>query len=84
MNNKNRNTLKAIFQEPTLSNINFVDIETLIIALGGTVSERAGSRIIITLNGERWHCHRPHPGREAYRYQVEQAREFLEQVGITP
>ena len=51
-------------------------------ALGGSVSEREGSRVRIELNGEQWRCHRPHPGKEAKRYQVEEAREFLERAGV--
>ena len=53
-------------------------------ALGGSVSEREGSRVRIELKGEQWRCHRPHPGKEAKRYQVEQARELLERVGVQP
>lgn len=41
-----------------------------------------GSRIKIELKGEQWHCHRPHPGNAAKRYQVEEARELLERVGV--
>jgi hypothetical protein len=43
----------------------FADIEALVKALGGSVSEREGSRVRIELNGEQWRCHRPHPGKEA-------------------
>ena len=60
--------------------------EALIKALGGSgsVSEREGSRVRIELGGEVWRCHRPHPGREAKRYQIEEARELLERAGIKP
>ena len=61
-----------------------LDIEGLFKALGGSVSEREGSRVKIELEGEQWRCHRPHPGKEARRYQVEEARELLERVGVTP
>jgi hypothetical protein len=60
----------------------FADIEALIKALGGSISEREGSRVRIDLNGEQWRCHRPHPGKEAKRYQVEEARELLERAGV--
>lgn len=53
-------------------------------ALGGKVSARGGSRVTIELQGEHWRCHRPHPGKEAKRYQVEEARELLERVGVKP
>ena len=64
--------------------IEFSDIEALIKALGGSVTEREGSRVRIELSGEVWRCHRPHPGKEARRYQVDEARELLERVGIKP
>jgi hypothetical protein len=84
VNAKQRKTLAAIFARPTSASIVFADIEALIKALGGTVSEREGSRVKIELMGEQWRCHRPHPGKEAKRYQVEEARELLERVGVLP
>ena len=84
MNTKQRKTLAAIFSHPTSPNILFADIESLVRGLGGLVSEREGSRVKIELNGEQWRCHRPHPGKEAKRYQVEEARELLERAGVTP
>ena len=62
----------------------FADIESLFIALGGSVEEREGSRVKITLNGVAWRAHRSHPGKEAKKYQVEEARELLERMGVTP
>ncbi len=70
MNAKQRKTLRAIFARPTSSAIPFADIESLFKALGGNVTEREGSRVKIELAGEIWRCHRPHPGKEAKRYQV--------------
>jgi predicted HicB family RNase H-like nuclease len=65
MNAKQRRTLIAVFARPTSPSIVFSDIEALVIALGGTVTEREGSRVKIELKGELWRCHRPHPGKEA-------------------
>lgn len=84
MNARHRKTLHAIFAKPTLPSIVFADIEALVIGLGGEVHEREGSRVKILLHGEEWRCHRPHPGKEAKRYQVEEARELLERAGVTP
>lgn len=84
MKAKHRKTLQAIFARPTLPSIVFSDIESLVVVLGGLVTEREGSRVKITLQGEQWHCHRPHPGKEAKRYQVEEARELLERIGGKP
>jgi hypothetical protein len=84
MNARQRKVLQAIFCKPTLASIVFADIESLKKALGGTVTEREDSRVSIELMGEQWRCHRPHPGKEAKRYQVEQAREILDRVGVSP
>lgn len=77
MNAKHRKTLAAIFAKPTSASVVFADIESLVKALGGVVVEREGSRVRIELGGEQWRCHRPHPGKEAKRYQVEEARQLL-------
>ena len=74
--------LAAIFSRPTSASIMFTDIEKLIKSLGSSVSEREGSRVRIELNGEQWRCHRPHPGKEDKRYQVEEVRELLERAGV--
>ncbi|NDA93637.1 MAG: type II toxin-antitoxin system HicA family toxin [Betaproteobacteria bacterium] len=84
MNTKHRKTLAAIYTRPTSASIVFADIEALVKALGGSVSEREGSRVRIELKGEQWRCHRPHPGKEAKRYQIEEARELLERAGVHP
>lgn len=84
MNAKHRKTLAAVFARPTLASIKFSDLEALIKALGGTVTERGGSRVKLELKGEQWRCHRPHPGKEAKRYQVEEARELFKRVGVRP
>ena len=84
MNAKHRKTLQAIFARPTSPSIVFSDIKSLVVALGGSVTEREGSRVKITLQGEQWHCHRQHPTKEAKRYQVEEARELLERIGVKP
>jgi hypothetical protein len=84
VNTKHRKTLRAIFTKPTSPSIVFSDIEALLVALGGQVHEREGSRVKITIKGEQWRCHRPHPGKEAKRYQVEEIRELLERIGEQP
>jgi len=84
MNKRHRKTLEAIFRTPTSAAVAFSDIEALVIHLGGQVSQRDGSRVKLVLGGVQWRCHRPHPGKEAKRYQVEQAREFLQQAGFEP
>ena len=84
MNAKLRRTLKALFATPTRANVRFSDVEALIIALGGEVREGAGSRVAFELQGRRLYLHRPHPGRDAKRYQMEEVREFLRSLEIQP
>lgn len=84
MNSRHRKTLAAVFARPTSASIVFSDIEALVRALGGSVVERQGSRVKIVLSVFEWRCHRPHPGKEAKRYQVEELRELLERAGIKP
>ena len=81
---RHQKTLEAIFRRPTSATLVFAEIEALVIHLGGRVSEREGSRVKITLNGLSWRCHRPHPGKEARKYQVEEVREFLQRAGVEP
>lgn len=71
-----------IFRRPTSASIVFTDIEALVLHLGGAVDEREGARVKLVLHGQTWRCHRPHPGKEAKRYQVEEAREFLRRAGV--
>jgi len=84
MKAKHRRILEAIFAVPTRGGIVFSDIEGLVIALGGDVREGAGSRIVFELKGSRQYLHRPHPGKEARKYQVEELREWLQELGVKP
>lgn len=84
MKTKHRKTLTAIFAKPTKANIRFADIESLLVSLGGKVSEGSGSRMSVTVSGKTAHFHRPHPGKEAKKYQVGNAHEFLQRLGVMP
>lgn len=84
MKAKHRKTLEAILAKPTRASIVFADIEALFVAMGGKVIEGEGSRIAVELNDDRVFFHRPHPGKEAKKYQVEHAREFLERQEAKP
>jgi hypothetical protein len=77
MKAKHRRTLEAILSTPTRGGIVFSDIEALVGALGGDSREGAGSRIVFEIGGCRTYLHRPHPGKEAKKYQVEELREWL-------
>jgi hypothetical protein len=70
------------FHETDPGGIVFADIESLVKALDDPAMEREGSRVKIILNGQEWRCHRPHPGKEARKYQVEEARELFDRAGV--
>ena len=84
MKTKHRKVLEAIFARPTRSGIVFSDLELLVIALGGEIREGDGSRVVFEVLGVRKYLHRPHPGKEAKKYQVEDIREWLKELGVTP
>ncbi len=84
MKTKHRRVLEAIFAVPTHGGIVFSDIEALIAALGGDIREGSGSRVVFELKGSRQYVHRPHPGKDAKKYQVEELREWFRQLGVTP
>jgi len=84
MNNKHKKTLNFIFCNPINGNIEWRKIEALFLALGAVRTERAGSVVSFLLNEIRADFHRPHPDKEALRYRVKDARNFLEQAGVSP
>jgi len=84
MNNKPRKTLAAVFTDPVSGTVEWSAIEKLLVAAGVRVIEGNGSRVRFEKDGEVETFHRPHPAKEAKRYQVRAARTFLERIGITP
>ena len=84
MKAKHRRILEAIFSTPTRGGIVFSDIEGLIRALGGEVREGEGSRVVFELKGSRKYLHRPHPGKESKKYQIEELREWFDKLEVRP
>lgn len=84
MNAKQKKILQAIFIKPTLSSIAWKDIENLMLALGAKVKEGKGSAGVFIFNRKIFPFHRPHPQKEAKRYQIEDLRKFLLEMGVTP
>lgn len=84
MGPKHRRTLKAVFQDPVRANIPWRDVEGLLAATGAEISEGAGSRVRIALNGVRAVFHRPHPQKETDKGAVKSLRRFLTEAGVTP
>lgn len=84
LNSKQQRTLESIFTTPIPSDILWVDIERLFIALGATVQQGKGSRVRVALNGVKAVFHEPHPQRETVKGAVKSVRTFLEAAGIEP
>lgn len=84
MNSKHRKTLAAVFTDPVSGTIEWAAIEALLIAAGATVVEGSGSRVRFVKGSEVETFHRPHPAKEAKRYQVRAARDFLIRIGTKP
>jgi hypothetical protein len=82
MNKKNQRTLERILERPDRSDIPWRDIEKLIIALGGEISEGRGSRVRIYLQGVRAVFHRPHPERITDKGAVSAMRRFLMEAEV--
>ncbi len=84
MNKTHHKTLEAIFQRPTPSGLEWRRMEALFLAVGAELIEGSGSRVRFMMNDVIGTFHRPHPQKEAKPYQVRDAREFLEKIGVKP
>jgi hypothetical protein len=84
VNSTQRKTLAAIFANPVNGSLPWRRIESLFLALGADRDEGSGSAVTFFLNGRRADFHRPHPNKDALKYRVKAAREFLENAGIRP
>lgn len=84
MNSRHQKTLAVLFSHSGQKSLEWVWIESLILALGAEIIEGRGSRVRFVLNGVVGTFHRPHPAKEAKPYQVRDARDFLKGAGIKP
>ena len=84
MNSKHRQTLAAVFRQPTCKSLVFQELESLLRAVGCEVIEGNGSHVGFKMNGLRLDTHRTHPSKEAKAYQVLLVRDFLKTLKVTP
>jgi hypothetical protein len=84
MNSKQRRTLASVFRTPTSATIAWADIESLLVAAGCEVIEGPGSAVSFKHGEAIEFFHRPHPAKEAKRYQVRATQAFLIRIGIKP
>ena len=81
---KHRRTLAAIFETPTRSGIRWEDIESLLVALGAKMEERAGSKVAVELNKVPAVFHRPHPRPTIGKGTVYSIQVFLRKAHVEP
>jgi hypothetical protein len=55
-----------------------------VLALGGDVKEGTRSCVALRIGDALMHAHRPHPGKEAKKYQVDEIRTRLKAQGTEP
>jgi hypothetical protein len=84
LSSKHARVLAAIFAKPVRAGTRWSDIEALFLALGAEVSEGAGSRVVVELNGLLAVFHRPHPRPETDKGAVVAVRKFLTEAGVNP
>ncbi len=77
-------TLIQIFARPVPSGIKWQDIEMLVLASGGEVSQGSGSRVRFLLNGSIAHFHRPRPSPDTDKGAINNVKEWFESIGVTP
>ena len=82
MRRKHQRTLELVFARPTSANVQWRDIQALLVEVGAEVSEREGSRIAVVLFGEVRVFHRPHPSPSTDKGAVASVRKWLEQHGL--
>jgi len=84
VNKAQRRTLAALFETPTRADVTWKELESLLKALGASVTEGRGSRVRVSLNERRIVFHRPHPRPILGKSMVGAARRFLIGAGIEP
>ena len=84
LNKKQATILEKLYEKPTRSDIKWTDIISLLKACNAEIYQRKGSRVCVKLGNQRGVFHAPHPQKETVKGAVEDVREFLRQVGITP
>ena len=84
MNATHRKTLEVVFTDPVSKSLEWRRIEALLVGIGCHVIEGNGSRVRFEKNGHIATFHRPHPAKEAKPYQIRDARQYLENLGVKP
>ncbi len=82
MNHRHRKVLHAVFAHPVNTNINFRDVEHLLVELGAEIDNKSGNRIGVAFKGHSAAFR--HAGHSLPAEEVVQIRKFLETCGVAP
>ena len=82
MNSKQKKILHDIFEKPTKLNILWSDIEKCMLSLGATIRQSNGSAVVFVFQNSILPFHKPHPQKEAQKYQIAHLRKFLQAKGV--
>lgn len=83
MSHKHLHVLQAIFHDPVSSNIQWREVESLLLHLGAEIEPRHGARFRVMLNRREFFVHHPHHGNEFGKQEIKQLRECLARAGVT-
>ena len=84
MNARHTKTLAAVFKHPTPANMEWSAVEALLLAVGCSLVDGSGSRVRFVKDDMIETFHRPHPAKEAKRYQMRAVRDYLIRLGVKP
>lgn len=83
MNHHHKKVLESLFAHPISTNVNFKDVEHVLVELGAQITEKADNKIIVTIGERATLIHRPH-NHSLTKDDVAQVRGFLIDCGIEP
>jgi len=84
MKSKPRKTLELIFSRPTPSSVKWLDLQALVVELGGEATEREGFRVAIYLFNQIRVLHKPHPTPDVNKGAVASILKWFEENGVKP
>lgn len=73
-------TLERLRATPTPADVRWAEIESLLVAMGVTLVERAGSRVQLVKGSDSIVVHKPHPRPETRRDTVRDILKFIERI----
>jgi len=84
LRSKHKKTIQKIFENPIRSDVQWSSVESLLLALGGEITQGRESRVSVALQGVRAVFHRPHPGNVMDKGALVSLRRFLENANCNP